>query len=136
MGRGGGLPPRCPRPRWFWLRGSQAAAPDSERLSRAAAQGRGEARGGGSSRPAAGERRCPAELPQLPAAAGAQPRWVGAGCSSREFRNPRGAAGVSSPGVAARPGPAPAPRSAFTPPARELVRVFLQTRFVSSQRQL
>lgn len=43
----------------------------------------------------------------------------GTGGSRRAFGNPRGAAGVSSPGAATRPGPAPAPRSAVAPPARE-----------------
>lgn len=49
--------------------------------------------------------------PPLPAA-GARPRSVGTGCSSRELGNLRGAAGMGGSAVATRPGPAPAPRSA------------------------
>lgn len=50
-----------------------------------------------------------------------------------EFRNPE-AAGVSSPGASAGTGPEPSPSSAFAPPTRELVGIFLQMHFVSLQR--
>lgn len=62
-----GLSTALPVTRWFWLRGSRAAALDSERLSQPlCGAGRwGEARGVGSSRPAAGERRCPASSLRL-----------------------------------------------------------------------
>lgn len=108
-----GLSTARPVTRWFWLRGSRAAALDSERLSQPPCGAGRWGRRGESAPPdrqpgSAGVRRAPSAP------------LMEAGCSSWEFRNPE-AAGVSSPGAAAGTGPAPTPRSACAPPTRELV---------------
>lgn len=102
-----GLSTALPAARWFWLRGSRAAALDSEPFS-AAVRG-GEGRGGGAGSRllprAAGERRCPASS--------LRPPMEEAACSSREFRKPGGpgsAAAGSRPALARRPPRAPTAR--------------------------